>query len=118
MSIYRTLIAAGALLLLLPSVTGAQSADRQMTQLQLQYHRLVPAGTDATPVFQIIFDQIRKDCERVATAFDNKCVIKQINIYSNAHRSGQMAGATMLNATATIVLPAEEDSASPPSPTK
>jgi hypothetical protein len=118
MSIYRTLIAAGALLLLLPGAAAAQSADRQMTQLQLQYHRLVPAGTNTTPIFQLIFDQIRKDCERVAAAFDNKCVIKQINIYSNAHRSGQMAGATMLNATATIILPAEDEGASPPSPTK
>jgi len=118
MSACRPLITAAALLLLLPGAAVAQSADRQMTQLQLQYHRLVPAGVDATTVFQVIFDQIRKDCERVAKAFDQKCEIKQLNIYANTHNSGQMAGSKMLNATATIVLPAEQEGASPPSPTK
>jgi hypothetical protein len=118
MSVCRVLVAAAALLLLLPRAAAAQSADQQTTQLQLQYHHLVPAGSDTTPVFQNIFDRIHKDCERVAKAFNDKCVITQINIYTNLHRSGQMGATRMLNAMATIILSTQEEGASPPSSAK
>jgi hypothetical protein len=94
----------GAMLLLLAAPTAlAQETERQPTQVQLQYHELVPADGDSTPAFLKIIDRIRKDCQLVGKAFGRKCVITNINIYANTS-SGEMAG-RMLNANATIVLP-------------
>ena len=104
--------AVAAMALLLPAAL-AQPAAEQPTQIQIQYHELVPAGADSDAVFLKIFDHMRRDCVLVAKAFTRKCTISQINIYSNPANSGELAGAKMVNATATMMLPPEAD-ASPP----
>ncbi len=103
----RTLATAAALLVLLSGGAMAQDRSQQPTQIQIQYHDLVPAGGDSAPVFLKIFDQMRKDCELVGKAFSRKCSISQINIYTNPNTSGDMAGTKMVNATATMTLPPE-----------
>ncbi|HLY45749.1 MAG TPA: hypothetical protein VKQ73_09235 [Stellaceae bacterium] len=103
MRLYRLQLAIGALGLLVAGAAAAQQPD-QHSQIQLQYHELVPAGHDSTAVFLKIFDRIRTDCALVGKAFGKTCVINQLNIYTNANYSGEMAGSKMVNATATIAL--------------
>lgn len=103
MRLYRLQLAIGALGLLVAGPAAAQQPD-QHSQIQLQYHELVPAGHDSTAVFLKIFDRIRTDCALVGKAFGKTCVINQLNIYTNANYSGEMAGSKMVNATATIAL--------------
>jgi hypothetical protein len=114
MSVCRVL-AAVALLLLLPGAASAQFPASQHSQIQLQYHELVPPGGDSTPILFKIFGQIRHDCEVIGKAFGRKCVINNINIYTNANYSGEMAGTRMINATASVVLPPEGAASAPSS---
>jgi hypothetical protein len=114
MSVCRVL-AAAALLLLLPWVASAQFPASQHSQVQLQYHELVPAGADSTTILFKIFGRIRHDCEVIGKAFGRKCVINNINIYTNTNYSGEMAGTRMINATASVMLPAEAAASRPSS---
>jgi hypothetical protein len=111
MPVVRLLIVLAAVLGLLPRVAVAQTVAQQPTQVQLQYHELVPADGDSTPVFLKIIEHIRRDCQLVGKAFGRKCVITNINIYANTN-SGEIAG-RMLNANATIMLPLEPPGSSP-----
>ena len=106
--------AAAAALCLLPTVGIAQHHNPQQTQVNFQYHEVIPAGADSTPVFLKVFDRIRQDCELVGKAFSRRCVITQININLNAN-SGDMAGLRNLNANATMILPPEPVEVPPPS---
>lgn len=114
MPVLRVLVAA-ALVLLLPGAATAQSPVPQQTQIQLQYHEVVPSGSDSTPVFLKIFERIQKDCGLVGKAFGRKCMISQINIYMNQNYSGEMAGTKMLNGSATIIMLPEQSDLAPPS---
>ena len=119
MAVRQVVVAAVVLLLLLAPEAMAQGPAQQPTNIQIQYHEFVPADGDSTPVFLRIFDHIRKDCELVGKAFARKCTISQINIYTNPNNSGEMAGAKIVNATATMTLPADAAGASPlPPPSK
>jgi hypothetical protein len=94
---------AGAIMLTLAHAANAQSNPPQ-TQITINYHEVIPPGSDSTPVFLSIFDRLRHDCELVGKAFSRQCVITQININVNANY-GDMAGTRNLNANATIILP-------------
>lgn len=121
MPIHRVLAAAAALLLLVSGTALAEDQEAGQTHVQLQYHELVPPGGDRTAVFLEIFGRIRRDCDLIGKAFDRKCVISNINIYSNANYSGQLVGSPMINANAALVLlakPAPASSSPAPAPVK
>jgi hypothetical protein len=80
------------------------------------YPELVPAGGDNTSTLLKIFNRIRNDCELAGKAFSRKCTITQVNIYSNPNTTAEMAGATMVNASATLMLlPGAAGTSPPPS---
>ena len=95
-----------------PLAAAAQTPAEQPTQIQIQYHELVPAGGDSDSVFLKLFEHMQRDCTLVGKAFARKCTISQVNIYSNPTNAGDLAGAKMVNATATMTLPPE--TATPP----
>ena len=104
MSIGRNLVVAVLLLVQWLPAAAAQNPGSPQTQIQLQYHEMVAAGADSTPVFLKIIDRINNDCQLVGKAFGKKCMITQLNIYSNANYAGDMSGSRTMNATATIML--------------
>ena len=116
MSIRQNLGVAAVLVLglSLPAAGKAQNPGSPQTQIQLQYHEMVAAGADSTPVFLKIIDRINNDCQLVGTAFGKKCMITQLNIYSNPNYAGDMSGTRTMNATATIILLPEAASGSTP----
>lgn len=120
MSIRRNFVVAGVLLALalsLPAAALAQNHGSPQTQIQLQYHEMIAAGADTTPVFLKIIDRLSNDCQLIGKAFAKKCMLTQLNIYSNQNFSGEMAGSRMVNATATIMLlPDTAGAATAPTP--
>ena len=110
----RALAAAAVMASFAAAALAQPAAEQQPTQVQFQYHQLVPAGADSDPVFLKIFEHMRRDCELIGKAFARKCAIRQINIYSNAVNAGEPGGAVTVNATATMVLPPEAGAPPPP----
>ncbi len=114
MPIDRVLAAATlALVVLVPVASTAQMPPQP--QISLQYHEVIPADADVTPVFSKIFDRLGNDCEAIGKAFGRKCVISQTSINMNSNYGGDMSGARNLNANATIMLLPGPGEASPPS---
>ena len=113
MPIRRVFDAAAILLPLLSGTALAEDQQAAQTHVSLQYHQLVPPGRDSTAVFLDIFGRIRRDCALIGKAFDRTCRINNINIYTNANYSGELAGSQMINATAGLVLLANPAPAPP-----
>lgn len=114
----RVALSAALVTLAVATPAGAQRYNPQQTQINIQYHEVIPAGADSAPVFLKIFDRIRQDCELIGKAFSRRCLITQINMNMNTNYGGDMSGVQHLNANAMIVLPPEpaESSPSPASP--
>ena len=118
MPLHRVLVAA-TLALVVPLPTASRAQATPEPQISLQYHEVVPADTDTSPIFIRIFQRFQKDCEAIGKAFNKRCVISQASVNMNMNYGGDMNGSKNLNANATIMLlPVLPEASLPSQPTR